>query len=52
MENLQLRIESGGFVIDYIPKGETTAWRMAFGFNELGMWVESNRPLAASSQEG
>lgn len=35
------RTEGGGLVIDYRPKDRKRAKRVVFGFNELGMWVES-----------
>jgi hypothetical protein len=35
-----LRLQGGGLVIDYIPKGEVAGKRVVFAFNELGMWVE------------
>jgi hypothetical protein len=33
-------VESAGLVIEYMPSGSTSARRVAFGFSELGMWVE------------
>lgn len=33
-------IEAAGLLIDYLPQGATSPRRVAFGFNELGMWVE------------
>jgi hypothetical protein len=32
-------IEGGGLVIDYIPSGETSVYRVVFAFNDSGMWV-------------
>lgn len=34
-------VEGGGLVIDYKPTGSDEAKRIVFGFNELGMWVDS-----------
>ena len=33
------RIEGGGLVVDYIPKGSEASKRVVLGFNELGMWI-------------
>jgi hypothetical protein len=33
-------LEGGGFLIDYIPAGDTKTHRAVFAFNELGLWVE------------
>ena len=46
------RLEGGGFVIDYVPKDEITAWRMVLEFTEMGIWLASNSPLASTSQVG
>ncbi len=51
-EEGQVSCEEGGFVIDFIPKGATTIFRMVFGFNELGIWLAFCKSLAADSQEG
>ena len=45
------QVDGGGLIIDFIPKGETTASRIVMGFNERGIWVECNTSLEAS-QEG
>ena len=35
-----MRLDGGGLVIDYIPKGSKLIHRVVFGLNEAGMWVE------------
>jgi hypothetical protein len=34
------RLDGGGLVIDYIPKGSALIHRVVFGLNEAGMWIE------------
>jgi hypothetical protein len=34
-------IEGGGLLVKFIPHGEATAREIVFGFNELGMWIET-----------
>jgi hypothetical protein len=36
-----LNVEGGGLVIDYRPRNSQETNRVVFGFNELGMWVQS-----------
>jgi hypothetical protein len=33
------QLDGGGLVIDYIPKGAKTTWRVVFALNESGMRV-------------
>jgi hypothetical protein len=37
---IQVDIEGGGLILDYVPAGSSSAKRLVLGFNELGMWVE------------
>jgi hypothetical protein len=38
-------LEGGGLVIDYRSKGSAAVRRIAFSFNELGMWVTFHRSI-------
>ncbi len=40
LSELTTPIEAAGLVIDYMPRGATSARRVALGFSEQGMWVE------------
>lgn len=37
-------VEGGGLVIEYVRQGGSEVERIVFGFNEGGMWVESQSP--------
>ncbi len=45
-------IEGGGLVIDFIPEGQQHPRRIVFGFNECGMWIEHEAPLADTPTKG
>lgn len=36
------RPEGGGLAIEFIPRGETEARTVVLGFNECGMWDETD----------
>lgn len=44
-------VEGGGLIIDYIPAHYRPEWdrifRVVFGFNELGMWVEHRSEITS-----
>lgn len=37
-------LEGGGLIIDYRVPGSADVQRLAFGFNENGMWLEYDGP--------
>ena len=43
------KVEGGGLVIDYKPVGSDEAKRIVFGFNELGMWVDSEELISVTT---
>ena len=44
-------VEDGGLIVDYVPAYHRDDWdcvfRVIFGFNELGMWVEGHSKLTS-----